>query len=45
VGTQTFFNFWAAEYFEGPHEKFIQWLHFMGAVRWEANDVNMILSS
>jgi hypothetical protein len=29
----------------GPCDSFIQELHFVAAVRWEANDVNMILSS
>jgi hypothetical protein len=33
------------EYFQGLHESFIQGLHFVALVRWEANDVNMILSS
>jgi hypothetical protein len=33
-------EFLAVECFRGPHVSFIQ-----GAVRWEANDVNMILLS
>ena len=36
---------WQYNFFQGPHESFIQGLHFVAAVRWEANDVNMILSS
>jgi len=40
-----FFNFFAEESFHGPHESFIQGLHFVAAVRWEANDVSMILPS
>jgi hypothetical protein len=45
VWTEPFFNFLAVECFQGPHESFIHGLHFVGAVRWEANDVNVILSS
>ena len=42
--TEVFFNFLAAECFQGPHESFIQGLHFVAVVRWEANGVKMILS-
>jgi hypothetical protein len=42
---EPFFNILAVEFFQGPHESFNQGLHFAAAVRWEANDVNMILSS
>jgi len=31
------------EWFQGPHESFIQGLNFVAVVRWEANNVNMIL--
>jgi hypothetical protein len=33
------------ECFQGPHESSIQGMHFVVAVRWEANDLNMILLS
>jgi len=42
---ELFFNFFAAEYFQGPHDSYIHRLHFVAVVRWEANDVSMILSS
>jgi hypothetical protein len=40
-----FFNFLAVGRFQRFHESFIHVLHFVAAVRWETNDVNMILSS
>ena len=40
-----FFNFLAIECFQGPYENFIQGLHFVTVVSWEASDVNMIFSS
>ena len=43
--TELHFIFFGVEYFQGLHESFIQGLHFVTLVRWEANDVNMILSS
>jgi len=45
VLTELFFNFLGVECFQGPHESFVQGLHFVDVVRCEANDVNMILSS
>jgi hypothetical protein len=42
---ELFFSFLAVECFQGPHDSFIQGLHFVAVVRWEANDVNMIFSS
>jgi hypothetical protein len=39
------FQFFGVEYFQGLHESFIQGLHFVTVVMWEANDVNVILSS
>jgi hypothetical protein len=42
---EIFFKFLAEECFQGPYESFIQGLNFVAAVRWEANDVNIILSS
>jgi len=41
---ELFFNFLAVECFWGAHESFIQGLHFVTVVRWEANNVNVILS-
>jgi len=41
---ELFFNFLAVECFQGLHESFIRGLHCVAVVRWEANDVNMILS-
>jgi len=35
----------AVERFQAPHGSFIQGLHFVAAVKWEANYVNMILTS
>jgi len=29
------FQFLAVEFFQGPHESFIQGLHFVAVVRWE----------
>jgi hypothetical protein len=45
VWMEPFFNFFAVECFQGPHQSFIQELHFVTALRWEANDVSTILSS
>jgi hypothetical protein len=40
VWTELYFKFLGEECFQGPHEGFIQGLHFVTVVRWEANDVN-----
>jgi len=45
VRTELFFSFLAVECFQGPNASFIQGFHFVAGVKWEANDVNMILSS
>jgi hypothetical protein len=45
VRTELFFNFLAVECCQGPHASFIQEFHFVAGVKWEANDVNMIISS
>jgi len=45
VRMELFFNFLAVVCFQGPHASFIQGFHFVAGVRWEANDVNTILSS
>jgi len=41
---ELYFNFLVVECLQGTHESFIQGLHFVIVVRWEANDVNMPLS-
>jgi hypothetical protein len=45
VWMELYFSFLGEEYFQGLYERFIQGLHFVTLVTWEANDVNMILSS
>jgi hypothetical protein len=39
------FQFLESRIYSRAHESFIQALHFVTTVRWEANDANMILSS
>jgi hypothetical protein len=39
------FQFIGLECFQEPHESFIQGLRFVTVVRWEVNDINIILSS
>jgi hypothetical protein len=42
---EAIFQFLGSRIFQGLHESFIQGLYFVTFVRWETNDVNMILSS
>ena len=39
------FQFLGSRMFSGAHERFFRGLHFVTVMRWEANDVNMFLSS